>query len=74
MYEIINVRVRFDRAWLKKAIAKSPLKMEEIAEQAGIHRATFSHIYRGSRGTTKRTADKIIEAINNSYLGKKESK
>lgn len=51
------------RVWLKDARNKVGLTQEQVAERAGMARATYGHIESGERGVTVTNAKKISEVL-----------
>lgn len=52
------------RVWLKEIRESIGLTQEQVANKAGIARATYGHIETGEREVTVPNAKKISEALN----------
>lgn len=51
------------RVWLKKKREKTGLTQEQVAEKAGMARATYGHIESGERGVTVANAKKLSSVL-----------
>lgn len=52
------------RTWLKDIRTSAGLKQEDVADQAGVARATYGHIETGERGVTVTNAKKIAKVLD----------
>lgn len=52
------------RTWLKDIRIAAGLKQEDVADKAGVARATYGHIETGERGVTVMNAKRIAQVLD----------